>query len=72
MAKKTAGEFFKNVDEVLAGRGPTNADAATAPGVFELPEAAPASMETLLRGAVIGAALALAGVVVGALIGRRR
>ncbi len=75
VAKKTAGEFFKSVDDVLTGRAPAPTDAATAgaePGVFVAPAAAGAGNDGFVRGLLIGAAIAIVGVVVGGLLGRRR
>lgn len=88
VAKKTAGEFFKAVDDVLTGRTPTipaprdeavriaagqAAGAAAAPGIFTAPPTAPASARTeFLKGAVFGALTALAGVLVGGFVTRRR
>lgn len=85
VAKKTAGEFFKAVDDVLTGKAPNvpaprDAPAgaavasAGAPGVFTAP-AAPASGlggSEFVKGAVFGAVVALAGVLVGGLVTRRR
>jgi uncharacterized protein len=70
VAKKTAGEFFAAVDDVLAGKVPAAAAATEAPGVFVAP-ATPAR-EGFGRGVVVGAAIALAGVLVGAVLGRGR
>jgi uncharacterized protein len=88
VAKKTAGEFFQAVDDMLAGRtaeGPAAAAgaAAAAPapraapeGVYRAPVAAgrPSrwSGSEFAKGAVFGAAVALLGAVVGGLLGRRR
>lgn len=86
VAKKTAGEFFKAVDDVLTGKAPTvpapRAEAvggpaapAGAPGVFTAPAAAPGGpfgREDFMWGVVLGAAAALAGAVVGGLVARRR
>jgi hypothetical protein len=88
VAKKTAGEFFAAVDDVLTGRAPTvpapreegAAAAATgapaaAPGVYLAPgkpPRGPLAGEDFVRGAVFGAVVALAGVLVGGLLGRRR
>jgi hypothetical protein len=85
VAKKTAGEFFAAVDDVLTGRAPSvpapreeaagPVAAAPAPGVFTAP---PAPVRTglggddFVRGAVFGAVVALAGVLVGGLVARRR
>lgn len=93
-AKRTAGEFFSNVDAVLT-EGPAEAAperaAEAAPerategaaageirpqgaGVFEWPQpaagGAPVTASDFLKGAAFGAAIALAGVVVGGLLGR--
>lgn len=96
VAKKTAGEFFKAVDDVLTGKAPAPAPAVAAggeaepraaagapaipaqrTGVFIPPAPAPsrlgaAGSPDFMRGAVLGAAVALAGVLVGALVSRRR
>ena len=85
VAKKTAGEFFGAVDDVLTGRAPSvpapreepvgPVAAAPAPGVFTAPPAAARSAgvtDDFVRGAVFGAVVALAGVLVGGLVARRR
>jgi carbon monoxide dehydrogenase subunit G len=84
VAKKMAGEFFGAVDDVLTGKAPAVPAPApgapgapvTEPGVFVAPARAAASGglggEGFLRGIVVGAAIALAGVLVGGLLGRRR
>jgi carbon monoxide dehydrogenase subunit G len=76
VARKTAGEFFKAVDDVLSGKaaaGPTvTGGPAAEPGVFVAPGPAPSGDGDLIRGLVVGAAIALLGVLVGGLIGRRR
>jgi carbon monoxide dehydrogenase subunit G len=85
VAKKTAGEFFRAVDDVLTGKAPAAptlpaprgepAHPTAVPGgaVFTAPEpAAPAVGSDFLRGAVFGAVVALAGVLVGGLVTRRR
>lgn len=94
VAKKTAGEFFRAVDDVLTGKAPTvpapRAEAAgatgapvtpggpvppPAPGVFAAPGGATMSATAgsdFLKGAVFGAVVALAGVLVGGIITRRR
>jgi carbon monoxide dehydrogenase subunit G len=85
VAKKTAGEFFAAVDDVLTGRAPSvpapreeaagPVAAVPAPGVFTAPPA-PArgglGGDDFVRGAVFGAVVALAGVLVGGLVARRR
>lgn len=96
VAKKTAGEFFKAVDDVLSGKAPAPAPAAAAggegeprvaagasaipaqrTGVFTAPVPAPSPLAAVgspdfMKGAVFGAAVALAGVLVGALVSHRR
>ena len=87
VAKKTAGEFFKAVDDVLTGKAPTvpapreeaAKPAAMTPGedtgVFLAPGLKYGRAEgntDFLRGAVFGAVVALAGVLVGGLVTRRR
>jgi carbon monoxide dehydrogenase subunit G len=82
VAKKTAGEFFRAVDDVLTGTAPavavpavpTGATAPAEPGVFVAPSAPALSGRPgeFARGALLGAAIALAGVLVGVLAGRRR
>jgi carbon monoxide dehydrogenase subunit G len=78
VAKKTAGEFFAAVDDVLTGRaepvpsGPSAAGTA-ARTVFTAPprERAAISITEMSAAAVTGALIALAGVVLGWLISRR-
>ena len=86
VAKKTAGEFFRAVDDVLTGKAPPvpvpapRGEAAHpvavppgAPSVFTAPPAAAApGGSEFLKGAVFGAVVALAGVLVGGLVTRRR
>ncbi|HEU4674741.1 MAG TPA: carbon monoxide dehydrogenase subunit G [Motilibacteraceae bacterium] len=85
VAKKTAGEFFKAVDDVLAGRVPEAipvAVPAAAPGgearpqaVFRAPAAAVAGGlegDRFVQGAVFGATVALLGALVGGFVARRR
>jgi hypothetical protein len=78
VSKKLAGEFFRSVDDVLTGKAPEPAAApgaaAAEPGVFVAPAASGRAIggEGFGRGAVVGAAIALAGVLVGGLLGRRR
>jgi uncharacterized protein len=86
VAKKTAGEFFTNVDAVLTGAqvaeapagvaaGADQTDApATQPGVFMAPAA---SRDRGIRtgfpsGVVVGALAALAGAVIGGWLSSRR
>jgi carbon monoxide dehydrogenase subunit G len=78
VAKKTAGEFFQAVDDVLTGKAarshalPTGAVAT--PGVFTAPASTrlAAGGSDFVKGAVFGAAVALAGVLVGSFVTRRR
>jgi hypothetical protein len=101
VAKKTAGEFFAAVDDVLTGKAPTPAAVAgdgtaaagagaapattgapatttATPGVFEAPGAGRALAGAglggpFVQGAVVGAAAALVGALIGGWIaGRRR
>ncbi|WP_053202323.1 SRPBCC family protein [Jiangella muralis] len=80
VAKKTAGEFFAAVDDVLTGAAPEVAagapisPAAGAPGVYEAPpRVAVAASADFTRGILVGAAVALAGVALGGwLSGRSR
>jgi uncharacterized protein len=73
VARKTAGEFFNAVDDVLTGKAiqpiPT---AAQEPGVYVAPAAPSGAVGgDFVRGAIVGAAIALAGVLVGGILGRR-
>jgi carbon monoxide dehydrogenase subunit G len=80
VAKKMAGEFFGNVDDVLTGREKpiivAQQPQQEQPGVFVAP-AKPSSAGTVgadnrfVLGALVGAAIALLGVLVGARTGRR-
>lgn len=88
VAKKTAGEFFKAVDDVLTGRAPavplpreepipgavSSAAGVTAPGVFTAPVPAGGGLggSEFVKGAVFGAVVALAGVLMGGFVSRRR
>jgi uncharacterized protein len=83
VAKKTAGEFFKAVDDVLTGNAPAvpaprdeavaeQLSAAPTPGVFTAPAKARSGGligSDFVKGALFGAAVALLGVLVGALVG---
>lgn len=88
VAKKTAGEFFRAVDDVLTGkaatvpapRGEGDSEAAVAasadgrPGVFTAPASTrrtPFAREDFLWGVLAGSAIALAGALVGGLLGRQ-
>ncbi|HEU4540198.1 MAG TPA: carbon monoxide dehydrogenase subunit G [Jiangellaceae bacterium] len=89
VAKRTAGDFFAAVDDVLLGRAELAAPAVGVPGVTGAPievagipegqgpvyTAPPRArpgvpIGTVLGAAVLGALIALAGVLVGALIAR--
>ena len=86
VAKKTAGEFFSAVDDVLSGRAaapvaaPAPVGAAAPAGgspqtVFEAPGAGAALAEggDFVRGAVVGIAATVLGALIGGWIaGRRR
>jgi carbon monoxide dehydrogenase subunit G len=78
VAKKTAGEFFQAVEDVLTGKVPTrvagSAGDVAAPGVFLAPASTGATSEgsDLVKGAVFGAGVTLAGVLVGSFVTRRR
>ena len=87
VAKKTAGEFFRAVDGVLTGAAvpeaaaeapvPVPLGAAAASPAPAAPSAVPAASvpvgrDGFVAGAVVGAAAALLGVLVGALVARRR
>jgi uncharacterized protein len=79
VAKKTAGEFFAAVDDVLTGREerilrePSVATGMATPAVFTTPsrQRAPMSAAEMPSAVVTGALIALAGVVLGWLITRR-
>lgn len=89
VAKRTAGEFFSAVDDVLTGRAELAAPAVAVPGVTGAPiETVPESRErptvytapprerpavpvsVVLWAAAVGALIALAGVLIGWLIGQ--
>ena len=85
VAKKTAGEFFRAVDDVLTGKAPSVpapreepahpvAAPSGAPGrvLGAASQLAAAGGSDFLKGAVFGAVVALAGVLVGGLVTRRR
>jgi carbon monoxide dehydrogenase subunit G len=79
VAKKTAGDFFSAVDDVLNGSTPapvasSEASARPAGGpqtVFEAP-GAPAGDSYFVRGAVIGVAATIIGALIGGWIAGRR
>lgn len=81
VAKKTAGEFFAAVEDVLTGAAPAAAPEAEAaavaiPGVYEPPARVASgggAPGDFTRGVLVGAAVALAGVALGGwLSGRTR
>lgn len=78
VAKKTASEFFQAVEDVLTGKAPTPvadvAQAGATPGVFTAPSSPelPGGTSEFVKGAVFGAGVALAGVLVGSYVTRRR
>ena len=77
VAKKTAGEFFAAVDDVLSGAevsAVAGADRTATPGIYTAPprQAQPASARVLLSAGAVGALIALGGVLVGWLISRPR
>ncbi len=77
VAKKTAGEFFQAVDDVLTGKAPApvvaSAGSAATPGVFSAPASPGVTAGSdFVRGALFGAGVALAGVLVGSFVTRRR
>jgi carbon monoxide dehydrogenase subunit G len=81
VSKKMAGQFFGNVDDVLTGRRPAVAAAepavvgAPVPGPVPTapqPAGAQASRTSPLAAALVGAAIALAGVLLGWAIARGR
>jgi carbon monoxide dehydrogenase subunit G len=75
VAKKTAGEFFAAVDDVLTGAAVAAVavpEAPAAPGVFIAPPRVRAPHGgDFVTGVVVGAAAALLGAIVGGLIARR-
>lgn len=82
VAKKTAGVFFKTVDQVLGGAEPAVIPAAqpaatgsAKPSTFTRPAPAPTGPSPVMsgdftKGALFGAAVALIGAIVGAVIVR--
>jgi uncharacterized protein len=84
VAKRTAGDFFTAVDQVLAGGGAEAEEAATGGGVAPIGEAGPRVYSAPGRrsppgvpggefaaGVVLGAAAALLGALVGGYLARR-
>jgi carbon monoxide dehydrogenase subunit G len=78
VAKKTAGDFFRAVDGLLSGTAAPVGAAEEVPAaphaVVPVPAAGPVAVrsEGFVAGAVVGAAAALLGVLVGAVVARRR
>lgn len=79
VAKKMAGQFFGNVDDVLNGRRPVVAGTSILAGSADVPgptsgatAGRPGDVTNPLPAALAGAAIALAGVLVGWLVTRRR
>ncbi|MEM9714544.1 MAG: carbon monoxide dehydrogenase, partial [Actinomycetota bacterium] len=82
VAKRTAAEFFGNVDDVLAGRrstavtstdtetGAAGVAGTTTPVSYSAPSAPPG--ERKIDAMVAGALIALLGVLVGRFLGPRR
>ena len=70
VSKRMAGEFFGNVDQVLIGIAPVTPTPGEpgVPGVFQRPAT---QEQDLVKGMVVGAGLVLAGIVIGAVLGRR-
>lgn len=76
VSKRMAGEFFGNVDGVLAGGGAPAVSAPREPGMPAVytdarPGLAPTSNE-FVKGIAVGAGLVVLGVIVGGVFGRRR
>ena len=78
VAKKMAGQFFANVDDVLTGSRAPLVTAPPHPGAAALPSCLPIgrpaawrAVGAVLAGFVSGAAVALAGVAVGVRVARR-
>ena len=82
VSRRMAAEFFGNVEGVIAGGLPAAAVAAGAgpgaeggPAVFTAPPrpaGSPLGEQSFVLGMAVGGALALAGVVLGGILGRRR
>jgi uncharacterized protein len=74
VAKKTAGEFFTAVDDVLTGVEQVAPAAPVTSGIYAAPtrQAQPASVRVVLSAGATGALIALGGVLVGWLISRPR
>jgi len=80
VSRRMAAEFFENVERVIAEGvpaadalvGPAGARPAEAPAVFTAPSRPGGDDRSFVAGLAVGGALALAGVVVGGILGRRR
>lgn len=78
VSRRMAAEFFGNVEKVIAGGVPGAPADAAAPvrapvlAAVTKPDQAPLANQSFLAGVAVGGALALAGVLVGGLLGRRR
>ena len=70
VAKKTAGEFFLAVNGELTGAVPSTVEGE--PAVYTRPHVPTANTPDFARGVLFGAAAALLGAVVGAMVSRRR
>lgn len=79
--KRVAGEFFESVNNVVTGAEAVGAPKAEVdaeaggqgmPQVYAHPGVAPGGGRDFAKGVAVGAAIALAGVVVGAVAARRR
>jgi carbon monoxide dehydrogenase subunit G len=79
VSKRMASEFFDNVGRAIAAPvapvapvAATSAGEPSAAAVFTSPPRPASSQQDFLKGVALGAGLVLAGVVAGALLGRRR
>ncbi len=77
VSRRLAGEFFAAVDQVLVGAEapemrPAEPAREAMPGVYTAPPPAPVSHDDFLRGVAVGAGLVALGVLLGAVVGRRR
>lgn len=68
VSKRMAGEFFSNVEQVLIGIAPVAPVETGTPGVFQRP---PSAQQDQVKAMVVGAGLMLAGIAIGAVLGRR-
>lgn len=68
VSKRMAGEFFSNVEQVLIGIAPVTPVETGTPGVFQRP---PSAQQDQVKAMVVGAGLMLAGIAIGAVLGRR-